>query len=116
MKLTQSRLRKLILQEIKATLRENTGKQRGASQAELDQRNAEMDKIYDAYDAVFPAIQELEEAMKRVARVDTGAGGDGEAIYQMWMELRDRVQSNTSEGTPEEYDDGWSDWPGGETD
>ena len=106
-------------------MRENTGKQRGASQAELDQRNAEMDKIYDAYDAVFPAIQELEEAMKRVARVDTGAGGDGEAIYQMWMELRDRVQSNTSEGSPVEYpspkeieddDDDWSDWDGGETD
>ena len=93
------------MQEMKSVLREGKGKQRGASQAELDQRNAEMDKIYDAYEAVAPKLNGLEAAMKKIKEVDTS---EGQEIYQMWMELRDRVQANTGD-LEDNPDKGWYD-------
>ena len=35
-------------------------------------------------------------------------GGEGQTIYQMWMELRDRVQANTGD-LGENPDAGWYD-------
>ena len=127
MKLTQTQLKNIVMQELKVALKEGKGGkrvQRGLTQAEIDQRNAHLMEIQDLYDEIFPAIQSLEGAMKRLARVDGGISGEGEDLYQRWMELRDRIQGNTSEGYPEEYpsskevedDDDWSEWDGGEPD